>query len=108
MSERRREERAPARMKVTHILDEQRACECFVEDLSVDGMRVRRLDDSEWGTPRHVWLRFELPDGGEPIQALGELRHDGGPVRGFRFKYIFPKARRRYEAFVQAHLLGAA
>lgn len=110
MSERRRGDRTPAPMKVTHILDDQHTCECAVEDLSLEGMRVRRLDEGEWGNPRHVWLRFQLPDGGEPIQALGELRHDGGPepVRGFRFKYIFPRARRRYEAFVHAHLTQAA
>ncbi len=106
MSDRRHHGRISTQLTVKHIVDERTTCECAVEDVSLDGMRVRRIEGGDWGTPQHVWLRFELPDGGEAIQALGELRHEGEEeaVRGFRIKYIFPRARRRYEAYVREQL----
>lgn len=105
MTERRCHERAHRAFHVTHILGEDARCLCLTTDLSRDGMRVTRLGD-DWGEPRHAWLRFWLPGDDRPIQALGELRHEatdarGRPVRGYRFKYIDPKARERFEAFVE-------
>lgn len=108
MPERRTQTRLPLKLFVDHILSEQEQCVCVTEDLSLDGMQLKRLPGQSWGNPRHVWLQFELPDGlGGPIRALGELCHDQASgadeaLRGFRFKYLNPRAKRRYAAFVQA------
>lgn len=104
MTERRCHERAYPAFHVTHIHGDDARCLCLTTDLSLEGMQVTRLGD-DWGAPRHAWLRFWLPGDAEPIQALGELMHEtvdgrGRPVRGYRFKYLNPKARRRLEAFV--------
>lgn len=112
MTERRDRNRLPLELNVDHILGEQQFCQCVTEDLSLDGMRLRRLSNDGWGAPRHAWLQFRIPgDEGPAIRALGELRHeetsDGSPCRGFRFKYINPRARRRYEAFVSGALQAA-
>lgn len=110
MNERRETDRLPVRLVVSHILSEQDHCVCETNDLSLDGMRVVRGDEGDWGRPRHAWLQFSLPDGDPTIiRALGELRYegpgeDGRAVRGYRFKYIYPRARRRFEAFVRAGL----
>lgn len=106
MSNRRDQARVPLQLFVEHIFEGRRQVLCVSEDLSREGMRVVGRVGDDWGTPRHVWLRFQLPGEAEPIQALGELKHerplaDGRPVRGFRFKYIYPKARQRYERFVE-------
>jgi hypothetical protein len=106
MNERRDHDRLPVHINARHILSEDRDCECEIVDLSLDGLRVRRVENDDWGQPRHVWLRFRLPGEGQDFQALGELRHDlkKEEVRGFRIKYMFPRARRRYEEFVRAGL----
>lgn len=107
MSERRTAARMPIQVFVDQILDVDAQCLCVSEDMSLEGMRVRRLPGQSWGTPRFVWLHFCLP--GEPdieIKALGELCHDGTDdedVRGFRFKYINPKTRLIYEEYIRSH-----
>lgn len=109
MSDRRATNRVPLQMRVSHILSEDRQCPCLTDDLSVNGMRLSRVCGGEWGQPRYVWLQFELPgDNHRAIRALGELRHqqhaeisDYASTRGFRFKYINPRDRRRYEDFVR-------
>ena len=68
-------------------------------------MRISRLPGEDWGQPRHAWLQFQLPDeDAVVIRALGELCHESpdAPVRGFRFKYIYPRARRRLERFLDS------
>lgn len=105
MTERRCRERNQRAFHVTHILADDARCLCEVSDLSRDGMRIARLGE-DWGAPRHAWLRFWLPGDTRAIQALGELRHEGTDeqgraIRGYRFKYLDPKARRRYEAYVE-------
>ena len=110
MTERRCRERNARAFHVTHILGEDARCLCLVADVSSDGMQLVRLGD-DWGQPRHAWLRFWLPGDDTPIQALGELRHEGSdergrPLRGYRFKYLAPKARARFEAYVE-HLSAA-
>ncbi len=104
MSERRDTDRLPLQLNVDHILGEGFEARCQTEDLSATGMRISRMPGEEWGMPRHVWLQFQLPgDGAEVIRALGELRYEDAeaPVRGFRFKYIYPQARRRLERFLE-------
>lgn len=110
MTERRCHQRTQRAFHVTHILGEAAECLCLTADYSRDGMQLTRLGD-DWGSPRHAWLRFWLPGDDQPIQALGELCHEavddaGRPVRGYRFKYIHPKARRRFEAFVDHQQAG--
>ncbi len=110
LDERRGAVRAPVKLSVDHILSEKEHCLCETEDLGLDGLRVSGPGGVGWGAPRHVWLEFALPDGdASPIRALGELRFEGATgdgrlLRGYRFKYMNPKARRRYPSFV----LGAA
>jgi len=103
-AERRIHDRLPMRMFVDHILAEDQRCLCVTEDVSADGVRLRGTPGRGWGQPKHVWLGFRLPDDGPSIRALGELcyeRNDGdGRVRGYRFKYIAPSNRRRFEAFL--------
>ena len=61
-----------------------------------------------WGQPRHVWLSFRIPDGKETaVRALGELRYerrrpDGVHLRGYRFKYMSPRERCRFNSYLQA------
>lgn len=103
--ERRTHDRVPLRMFVDHILNEDARCLCVTENLSSDGLRLSGSPGRGWGRPRHVWLSLPLPDGKPPIRALGELRYEGNSasgkrVRGYRFKYINPRARRRYDAFL--------
>ncbi|MEZ4464427.1 MAG: PilZ domain-containing protein [bacterium] len=105
MTDRRTTDRLPLRLYVNHILGEDEQCLCVTEDVSVDGMRLVRVHEGAWGNPRHVWLQFELPDDGPAIRALGELCYEDttpgqAPVRGFRFKYLNPHARRRFARFV--------
>ncbi|MFN3202458.1 MAG: PilZ domain-containing protein [Bradymonadia bacterium] len=110
MSERRADARMQIQVFVDHILDEDAQCLCVSEDMSLDGMRVRRLPGQAWGEPRFVWLHFCLPgDFPLEIRALGELCHDGSAdedVRGFRFKYINPRDRRAYEDYLRSHSLS--
>lgn len=104
MSERRDTDRLPLQLTVDHILGEGVEARCVSEDLSATGMRVSCLPGESWGTPRHAWLQFQLPgDASETIRALGELCYEDAdaPVRGFRFKYIYPQARRRLEHFLE-------
>lgn len=107
MDNRRDYDRLPVQIDARHILGDEQSCPCEIIDLSVDGLRVRRTETGDWGNPRHAWLRFRLPGEGQDFQALGELCHDSAEaVRGFRIKYMFPKSRRRYEAFVRDGLRG--
>ncbi len=107
MQERRIDQRLPLRLTVAHILDEASPVECLSDDLSATGMRLSRCPGEAWGAPRHAWLEFQLPGAdGELVRALGELRHEEdveGDTRGFRFKYIYPRARRRLEAYLATH-----
>ncbi len=103
MNERRVNSRLPIRLEVEHILADEARCECVATDLGPAGMRLVREGEG-WGDPSHAWLEFTLPEG-ETIRALGQLRHEGTDeagrsVRGFSFKYIYPAARARYDAFV--------
>jgi hypothetical protein len=105
MTERRTKSRLPLRLYVQHILGEEDRCLCVTEDFSLEGMRLVRVHEGTWGTTRHAWLQFELPDDGPAIRALGEVCYEDttpgqAAVRGFRFKYLNPQARRRYERFV--------
>lgn len=107
MNERRDVERVPLRMPVRHILGEDHECFCVTDDLSVDGMRITRVRGGAWGRPRFAWLQFSLPgENAGAIRALGELCHEDAVIdaatRGYRFKYINPRDRRRYEEFVRA------
>ena len=110
MNERRQALRTPVKLFVDHILSEEQHCLCVSEELGYDGMRISGVGQQGWGEPRHVWLQFRLPHGDSPIiRALGELRHDevaadGRRIRGFSFKYMYPRARRRYEAFLRDNL----
>ncbi len=104
-SDRRADRRLPLRMFVDHIVAEDQRCLCVTDDVSADGVRLRGTPGRGWGNPRHVWLSFRLPDDGPAIRALGELRYEGADegntrVRGYRFKYLSPPARRRFEAFL--------
>ena len=113
MSERRDRSRLPLELNVDQIQGDARHSHlCVTEDLSLDGMRLRLVSGQSWKDTRHVWLEFQIPgDAGPAIRALGELRHeekrDGQACRGFSFKYIYPSARRRYEAFVSGALQAA-
>lgn len=102
---RRTDRRLPLRIFVDHILAEDQRCLCVTDDVSADGVRLRGTPGHGWGNPRHVWLSFRLPDDGPAIRALGELRYeaqapDGQRVRGYRFKYLAPPSRRRFETFL--------
>jgi len=104
-AERRNHDRLPLRLFVDHILAEDQRCLCITEDVSADGVRLRGTPGRGWGHQRHVWLSFTLPDDGPAIRALGELRYegaspDGGQIRGYRFKYLAPPNRRRFQAFL--------
>lgn len=104
-ADRRTDRRLPLRIFVDHILAEDQRCLCVTDDVSADGVRLRGTPGHGWGNPRHVWLSFRLPDDGPAIRALGELRyegqgHDGLRVRGYRFKYLAPANRRRFERFL--------
>ncbi len=101
--ERRDVQRRELRIYVDHILSEEERCLCMSEDLSPQGLKIQRLPGQRWGQPKHVWLQLRLPGELGPIRALGELRYEGEQVRGFRFKYINPKARHRYERFLESH-----
>lgn len=102
--ERRAQSRLAARFPVIHILGEDERHACVVEDLSATGMCVVAAPgDDELPHNRYAWLQFHLPGDEVPIRALGELCHEGGASRGFRFKYIYPRDRRRFEAFVREH-----
>lgn len=110
---RRIEPRLALQIFVQHIFETQRQVLCVSEDLSPEGMRLVGRVGDDWGQPQHVWLRFQLPGEAQPFQALGELRYEGPnaqglPVRGFRFKYMYPRARRRYEAFVRNAQVASA
>ncbi len=103
--DRRTTERTRLSLEVDHILGETDEAKCVCSDISREGMRLTLLEGESWGSPRHAWLSFRLPgDDGEEIRALGELRYEtsDADVRGFRFKYIYPSARRRLEAFLEA------
>ncbi|MCB9542759.1 MAG: PilZ domain-containing protein [bacterium] len=106
-TDRRTDRRLPLRIFVDHILAEDQRCLCVTDDVSADGVRLRGTPGHGWGNPRHVWLSFRLPDDGPAIRALGELRYegqgdDGLRVRGYRFKYLAPDNRRRFERFLAA------
>ncbi len=110
MNERRDALRLPVKLFVDHILSEEQHCLCVTEDLGFEGLRLSGTPGRGWGSPRHVWLQFRLPDGdGDLIRALGQVCYegagDGGErIRGFRFKYLNPRSRRRYDAFLQSAL----
>ncbi|MBU0554119.1 PilZ domain-containing protein [Myxococcota bacterium] len=100
MRDRRTTGRREIKLFVDHILSERERCLCVSEDLSAEGMRISQLPGQGWAKGQHAWLQFHLPDGPQPIRALGELRGEGDHSRSFRFKYINPQARRRFEAYL--------
>jgi len=115
MQERRTTRRVSVHLPVEHIISDVDACDCVTTELSLDGLRLAKAPGASWGNPRHVWLQLQLPDAaGGPIRALAERRHDVEHIteardvldndaqRGFLIKYIYPRDRRRYEAFVRA------
>jgi hypothetical protein len=108
MEERRSKVRLPAGFHVMHILGDDEQHDCLAEDLSAEGMCLTG-DLDGWRRSRFAWLQFRLPgEDGPVIRALGELCHEeGGTHRGFRFKYIYPRDRRRFEAFVEAQVARA-
>ncbi len=123
--ERRTQARKPAELTVEHLTAETARLECdgiacHVVDLSVDGMRLSAPVEG-WSIPaleqvkgaseglleraRHAWVKVTLPDGGGPVRALVQSRNEGvDGTRGFFIKYIYPRDRRRYEAFVTSRL----
>ena len=110
MEERRVSGRKGLKIFVDHILSEDDHCLCVSEDVSAEGIRLTRLPGQGWGEPRHAWLQFDLADDGPAIRALGELRYDrdeqGRAVRGFRFKYLNPRARQRFDKFLAAQAMA--
>ena len=107
----RRSARRKMHVSVEHILGENERCECVSEDISRGGIQISGTPGFGWGRPRHVWLSIALPnDTGTPIRALGELRYErehtaGSHVRGYRFKYMSPRERCRFNAFLDSGLL---
>lgn len=112
MDERREQARLRLRFPVTHILGEDEQHVCRAEDLSVGGIRIAGARGDGWRRSRFAWLQFRLPGpDGAVIRALGELKHEaagegGDEARGYHIKYIYPRDRRRYEAFVRSQAAG--
>ncbi|MCA9541613.1 MAG: PilZ domain-containing protein [Myxococcales bacterium] len=107
MDDRRTHPRIARQLLVDHILGEHDHCLCVTEDLGPEGLRLAGVPGHGWGAPRYAWLQFRLPDGGPPVRALGELLYEepgrgSERVRGYRFKYLNPHARRRYTAWLAA------
>ena len=98
---------------VDHILGEEERCLCVSRDFSSGGLSLSGVPGRGWGRPRHVWLQFVLPIEDRPrIRALAEVRYDrrqesGACVRGFRFKYMSPRERCMYNAFVSGQFKAA-
>jgi hypothetical protein len=104
--ENRKSGRRKFKFTVEHILGESERCECQSEDVSRGGIQITGTPGHGWGRPRHAWLSIALPDdSGMPIRALGELRYerqrkDGLHLRGYRFKYMSPRERCRFNDFL--------
>ena len=104
--EKRKSIRTNVQFDVEHILGESESCLCLSHDVSRGGIQLLGTPGFGWGKPRHVWLSFSLPqEGGQPIRALGELRYEreddsGTRLRGYRFKYMSPRERCRFNAFI--------
>ena len=102
----RRATREPLRVFVDHVLGDREQCVCVSENFSRGGMQISGVPGPGWGRPRHVWLRFNLPDeNATPVRALGELRYereenDGVHVRGYSFKYMSPRERQSFNRFL--------
>lgn len=106
LENRRQDVRLPAHFEVEHILSETNHCTCELNEVSASGLSLTLKEGSDWGEPHFAWLEFKLPgDDGPAIRALGELRHEENGCRGFKFKYLNPHARRRYNNFLMR--LGA-
>ncbi len=74
-------------------------------DLSTDGLCLEPLEGEQLTGERFAWLRFQLPAspaGEGPIRALAELCDRDAERLHYRIKYIYPRDRRRFEAFVQS------
>ena len=104
--EKRKSSRLPITLDVEHILGDAESCICLGQDISLGGIQLAGSAGFGWGKPRHAWLSISLPDGVErPIRALGELRYERSDVegvltRGYRFKYMSPRERCRFNAYV--------
>lgn len=104
--ERRLSPRVPLELPVEQILADSPLGRARTTDLSEGGLRIAPLDGEALLEAPFAWLLLRLPETsetqGEAIRALAERRP--GPVGGqsYRIKYIYPRDRRRYEAFVRA------
>ena len=75
---------------------------CRTEDISREGMRVRRLSDPD-SAARFIGLQFQLPGSEEVITASGEIvstREESRSV-GVRFTHLPSRARKAIDHYLQ-------
>lgn len=102
--ERRQSPRVPVRLPVTQVIADVAKGRAEVTDLSETGLCLEPLPGEAFEDGKFAWLELEIAgEQGEAsrIRALGELCGRRAEARSYRIKYIYPRDRRRYEAFVR-------
>ena len=103
--ERRQSPRIAVRLPVAQVVADTTQGQAEITDLSESGLCVEPLPGETFDDGPFAWLQVELPAehaAGGPIRALGELCGRRDRQRSYRIKYIYPRDRRRYEAFVRS------
>ncbi len=102
--ERRLSPRVAVRLPVAQVVADVAKGRAEITDLSENGLCVEPLEGEVFDDGPFAWLEVVLPadqDSGGPIRALGELCGRRDRQRSYRIKYIYPRDRRRYEAYVR-------
>lgn len=102
--ERRQSPRLSVELAVEQLLANEPFGRARTLDLSTDGLCVAPLDGEQLNAERFAWLQFQLPPSAQdepPIRALAELCDRKDDALHYRIKYIYPRDRRRFEAFVR-------
>lgn len=78
------------------------------DDISVWGMRFKRILGPRLERPGRVEIEFQLPDDTEVIYVRGRKVHEEGEgqVVGVRFEGITPEQRSRVRAFIDGTQRG--
>lgn len=104
--ERRLSPRLSLELPVEQTLADVPTARARTLDLSADGICLAPEAGETLTEGRFAWVRFSLPTlvagaSAEPvIRALVELCERDAERARYRIKYIYPRDRRRFEAFV--------
>ena len=110
--ERRQTPRVRLELPVDQIVADEDLGRARTTDVSAEGVRIEPLAGECLLDTRFAWLVLRLPESapaGDTIRALAERRPgEAGERAGqsYRIKYIYPRDRRRFEAFVREAVGG--